>query len=304
MSRSRFLTKAEIVLKGHILNLPWRPHLERRRVRGRVTAKAVGSYLDFLVPAIKANSGIRQPQQEDRKEEEKIFSVWLQGEGNAPKIVRSCWGSIKANCPQELVILDADSLPQWVDLPDHIIGKWKSGKMGPAHFTDICRLALLHKYGGLWLDSTDFVSAPIPQWILDEDFFVYMSGDTLKGSYSFIQNCFIRARKGNYLTKAWLDAVLEYWEAEDSVIDYFVHQLIFRKVIENDPAAASLFGKMPKVSQDAAHELWFGNGRNPFDEDGFRRMTGAAAFQKTEYKSSTALNPPEGSFAEKVMNMY
>ena len=57
MNRSRFLTKAEILLKGHILNWPRRGHLERRRVRGSVTAKAVGSYLDLLIPAIKANSG-------------------------------------------------------------------------------------------------------------------------------------------------------------------------------------------------------------------------------------------------------
>lgn len=314
MKRSRFLTKAEIVLKGHILNWPWRGHIERRRARGRATAEAVGSFLDFLVPSIKANSGAfpsgkadsgeGRPQTGNQPEKERIFSIWLQGKDRAPKIVQACWGSIRANCTQELVILDADSLPQWVDIPEHIIEKWKSGKMRPAHFTDICRLALLYRHGGLWLDSTDFVSAPIPQWILDEDFFVYLSGDTLKGSYSFIQNCFIRGRKGNYLTKAWLDAVLEYWKSEDSVVDYFVHQLIFRKVVENDPVAASLFAGMPKVCQDATHELWFGNGGKPFDEPGFRRMTGAAAFQKTEYKSSLAINPPAGSFAEKVMNMY
>lgn len=312
MNRSRFLTKAEILLKGHILNWPWRGHLERRRVRGSVTAKAVGSYLDFLIPAIKANSGAclsgKENTGEDRSQTEnqpeRIFSIWLQGQDRAPKIVQACWRSIRANCTQELVILDADSLPQWIDIPGFVLEKWESGKMRPAHFTDICRLALLYKHGGLWLDSTDFVSAAIPQWILDEDFFVYQSGNTLKGSYSFIQNCFIRGRKGNYLTKAWLDAVLEYWKNEDSVIDYFVHQLIFKKVIENDPVAASFFDRMPKVCQDVTHELWFGNGKNPFDESEFRKMTGAAAFQKTEYKSSLAINPPEGSFAEKVMNMY
>ena len=141
-----------------------------------------------------------------------------------------------------MVILDGESIFDWIELPDYVVRKWKEGKMRHAHFTDICRLALLERYGGLWLDSTDFVSAPIPQWILDEDFFVFGSGDSLRGCYSFIQNCFIRARKGSYLLSAWLQAILRYWEREDSTIDYFVHQLIFKKLVECDAKARELYG--------------------------------------------------------------
>ena len=50
MMPGRFRTKAAIVLKGHVLNWPWRPRLERRRVRGEVTRDAVCSYLGRYVP--------------------------------------------------------------------------------------------------------------------------------------------------------------------------------------------------------------------------------------------------------------
>jgi hypothetical protein len=181
--------------------------------------------------------------------------------------------------------------------------KWRAGKIRPAHFADICRVELLYRYGGLWLDATDYVFAPMPQWLMDEDFFVFMSGDRQRGSYYYIQNCFIRGRKGNYLLKAWRAAILEYWKHEDSTIDYFVHQLIFKKVIQNNKKAAGLFAKMPAVIQDPTHTIWFEHASDPFDEALFKELAAAAVFQKTEFKSENARNPEPGTFAEKLINL-
>ena len=154
------------------------------------------------------------------------------------------------------------------------------------------------------MDATDFLPAELPEWIDDRDFFVYMSGERLRGWYAYIQNCFIRARRGNYLLALWLNAMLVYWSHEDSAIDYFVHQLLFRKAVGSDPRAAELFAAMPKIVQDPTHELWFGNASKPFDPELFRSLTAAAAFQKTEYKSADAVSPRPGSFADAMMKMY
>lgn len=78
--------------------------------------------------------------------------------------------------------------------------------MKPAHYVDICRVELLYEYGGYWLDSTCFVTAPIPEWICRQDFFVYMAGHETPYSYSFIQNCFIRARKEPYSAESFAKA--------------------------------------------------------------------------------------------------
>ena len=299
--RSRFATKLEIIVKGHILNPFWLSHLGRRRKRGDVSAKAIGAYLERYVPAFAA---LPLDEQCDAAEPEHIFSIWLQGEQAAPPVVQACWRSIRANCSQELVILDADSIFDWVTLPQHVVDKWRSGKMRAAHFTDICRVELLYRHGGLWMDSTDFVSNPLPQWLLDQDFFVFMSGDTQRGFYSFVQNCFIRGRKGCYLLKCWREAMYAYWEKEDSTIDYFVHQLLFKKVVERNPVASELFASMPKHVQDPTHAVWFGGADKPFDADAFAAMTSAALFQKTEYKSRNATSPVPGSYADVMMGMY
>ena len=332
MARGRFRTKACIVLRGHVLNWPWRSRLERRRARGAATRDAVCAYLDRYVPEFLgmpytpaadagqiAPYGSGQPVPDSPGQtapgnpiqpvsgdscKERIFSIWLQGEQSAPDIVKACWRSVRANSSRELVVLDSGSLGDWIELPPHVTDKWRRGLIKPAHFTDICRVALLYRYGGYWMDATDFLPAELPEWIDDRDFFVYMSGERLRGWYAYIQNCFIRARRGNYLLALWLNAMLVYWSHEDSAIDYFVHQLLFRKAVGSDPRAAELFAAMPKIVQDPTHELWFGNASKPFDPELFRSLTAAAAFQKTEYRSSDAVSPRPGSFADAMMKMY
>ena len=299
-NKSRFATKLSMVLKGHILNAPWGSRLERRRRRGEAISRAVERYLDKYVPAF---AEVPEDTYLEEQDKERIFTIWFQGEDAAPDLVKACWRSVRANCTQELIVLDAQSVFDWIELPDYVMDKWRAGKIRPAHFADICRVELLYRYGGLWLDATDYVFAPMPQWLMDEDFFVFMSGDRQRGSYSYIQNCFIRGRKGNYLLKAWRAAILEYWKHEDSTIDYFVHQLLFKKVVKHNQLAAEHFAKMPSINQDPTHTLWFEHASDPFDENLFKDLSSAAVFQKTEFKSDNAKNPAPGTFAEKLINL-
>ena len=184
--------------------------------------------------------------------------------------------------------------------------KWKKGKIKPAHFTDICRLELLYQHGGIWADATDFIASPFPDWLMKADFFVYHTGDNtnITGYHSFIQNCFIRAKKNNFLVKAWRDAVLIYWEKQNKPKYYFIHQLIFKKIIDCNVLAKSFYNKMPYIAQDATHALWFRYSNEPFDEEIFNDLTQKALFQKTEYRSLLNKKPIPGSLAEMMINKY
>jgi len=293
--------KLRIIIKGHILNPIWKTRGERRRIRGEATRRAVDSHLDSYLDFIRRLRPEGEAT-ESGKSEERIFSIWLQGEESAPPIVKACWNSIRTNCTQELVVLDATDIDSWIELPEHIKRKWETGKFRPAHFADICRLALLVKYGGLWADATDFIPHPLPRRLWDADFFVYMSGNVQTGWYAFIQNCFIRSKRGNFLASAWLELIYEYWRREDSAADYFIHQMLFRKLVENNETAAELFRVMPKINQDATHTVWFQYGKCPYDKKMWDALTSAAMFQKTEYKSGMSKTPEAGSFAEHMLH--
>lgn len=299
MQKGKIRMKMKQLLFGHLLNPLWHDRIERRKRRGEVVSSSVGRYLDKYADVF---AGLDFPPAGGGAEPERIFSIWLQGESAAPGIVLSCIESIRRNSGMEVEILDMEGVMSRTALPAFILERFKAGRLRPAHFADICRLDLLYRHGGVWMDATDFLPAPIPAYIMDEPFFVYMAEGNLAGSYAFVQNCFIRAEKGNPIVGAWLAAVVEYWKNEDVAADYFIHQLILKKLVECNARVAELFEAMPHMNQGPTHVLWFEKGKEPYDGAEFKNIVSAAAFQKTEYKSALAKNPPSGSFAEALLN--
>lgn len=296
----RFRYTAHVIFSGHLGNWLWRSRLRRRQVRGQAVRDASEHYLRPYVEAARNVPEDIPVHDEPRR----VFTLWLQGPEQAPPLVRACLDSIRRNCDAELVILDGRTVFDWITLPDYIVRKWKEGKIKAAHFSDICRVELLYRYGGVWMDATDYLDAPLPEWLWASDFFVYLGGDTLKGAYGGIQNCFIRGAKDAYLLKVWWEAMFAYWAAEDSCVDYFVHQMLFCQAVAANPRAAELYASMPAKVQDPTHVLWYQYADRPYDEALLHDICAEALFQKTSYKMEPAVNPVPGSFADRLIDTF
>ena len=67
--------------------------------------------------------------------------------------------------------LTKNNFKQYIELPDYIEKKFEKGKISMAHFSDLLRISLLAKWGGMWIDSTALCT--------DEDFFRYASKQRL-----------------------------------------------------------------------------------------------------------------------------
>jgi len=302
MSLCKSLTYADLRLRGYILNL--RPDKAKRcAFRYGVMRDVIDRYsrnrlLDGVarlpeIPVVVNDGG------------ERIFALWLQGEDAAPPLVRACYRSVRHNCAQPLVVLDERTLGNYIDLPGEIMDNYRSGRMLNAHFADVVRVELLHNHGGYWIDSTCFVTAPIPGEITAADFFVFMAGERINPE-NMIQNCFIRARKGDFLLAAWRRMLVDYWTREDGAFTYFMHHYMFQSLVRRDPRAAAHFARMPRMVQDPTHALWWsGVPEREFDREAFERMTSGAFFQKTTYRSPYAKEPAPGSAADEMINrMY
>ncbi len=298
MNIQRMWAMTQIVVQGHILNWFWRDRLHRRKVRSAVIERVIPKYFERYLPAAAA---VKERKVVNNDKNDKIFTLWLQGEENAPELVKACFRSVRRHCKQELIVLDEKTVFDYITLPDIIMKKRKAGKISHAHFADICRVELLYNHGGYWLDSTGFVTEAIPDWIANEDFFVYMAGQKVGSPYSYMQNCFIRSRKGAYLLDAWRAMMLDYWTHENGPFDYFMHQLLFKTMVMNDPRAKKHFEKMLHVDQDPTHALWWDWHDKPYDEKKFKEVTSGAFFQKTTYHQ--AKNPKPGSVAEAMLKM-
>ena len=292
-------TRFRLLVEGHLLNPVWDGEEVRRARRCKAFGRILMDYMRKNWLQAADNVPVTPVIRNDH--EERIFTLWLQGEEQAPDIVKSCFASIRKHCTQPLVILDGKSIFDWITLPETIVEKYRAGKIKPAHFADICRVELLHTYGGYWLDSTCYVSGPIPAWITEHDFFVFMAGEKVHGNYSFIQNCFIRARKGSYLLEAWRAMILDYWLHEDRRVDYFQHQVMFRTLVTYNAAAAELFGEMTRLDQYPTHLYLYEYKNLPYDEKVLLKAAEEGFFyQKTSYRDLEDIVP--GSFADHLVH--
>ena len=113
MKIARMWALIKVVTFGHVLNWPWRSRNRRRQVRSDVISRIIPKYFKRYLPAAAA---VQERKVEKNDKNEKIWTIWLQGEEKAPKLVKACFRSIRKNCKQELVILDYKTIFDRVSL--------------------------------------------------------------------------------------------------------------------------------------------------------------------------------------------
>lgn len=180
-------------------------------------------------------------EKKDCKDGKYVWTCWLQGEDNAPEIVKKCFQSIRKNLPNgvELVIITYDNLSKYISLPDFITEKYQKHIITNTHLSDIIRVYLLKEYGGFWIDATCLLTSPLPEKIYNSDFFIYRSFG--KFAKTFINSCFIYSKSSNELISKWAAAITEYWRKENLLLDYFTLHYLFISLLENDKQFKSLY---------------------------------------------------------------
>ena len=158
-----------------------------------------------------------------QKQSNKVWICWLQGIENAPLLVKRCYHSLlKHMHDREVIVLTEDNIKNFVDIPEYIKELLNSGKMTKTFFSDILRLEILLKYGGLWLDATVLcTSDDIPSYIFDSELFLYQvlkpgrDGHVVNISSWLISSC-----TNNRVLRVTLDMIYAYWKKYDFLMDY------------------------------------------------------------------------------------
>ena len=183
-----------------------------------------------------------------------IWSLWLQGWENAPRVVlasRSSWES--RNPGWAVHCLDLRNLAHF--LPPDIIERMLSTPKEAEALSDQIRLELLHRYGGVWADATAMCAAPLDEWLaaaMPNGFFAFAR----PGPTRMLSTWFLAAEKGVYIAERWREASWSYWSDRTTRHSYFwVHEL-FAKVYEGDPGFRAMWDGTPQIS--AVHRFHFG----------------------------------------------
>lgn len=248
----------------------------------------------------------------------KIWQLWLQGEDNMPPIIKSCTNSVKYYHPDEVIMLTADNLNDYIDLPDYIIEKHKKGIITYANLSDMIRTMLLSKYGGCWVDSTIYLTGRIPDDILNSDFFTFSSYDShvynnIESYEEFKMYCnyfrkpisvespfFIKSNPGGEIVNQIFALFAEYWKHENSIIDYLMIDQFFNMVLIHNNNLRKQFLDMPKyylsdvfVLQDALFEH--------FNTEIFNTIKRGSNIHKLTHKNLKR-NPYNDSFLRYIEN--
>jgi len=232
---------------------------------------------------------------------DRIWVCWLQGFEHAPELVKRCIESIKKNSAgHEVVELYEENLSKYIIFPDYINAKYKKGQISKTHFSDLIRINLLAEYGGVWIDSTIFLSAPLPNYIFQTKLFCFksslLSEEKRKGS-----NSFLAAEAQNKIILETRNLLYEYWRRNNFVKHYFIFHLFFTMVTEWDEINKKQWKDVPYHSNVNPHILLF-ELFDPYSEQRLNEIYTDSSIHKLTYKiSPEIIAQSKGTFYERLI---
>jgi tetratricopeptide (TPR) repeat protein len=152
-----------------------------------------------------------------------IFVYWAQGFASAPPVVKACLAALKANNPGLRVHeLSLENLGGYVDVPEDLAAALADNHF---HFSDLLRMLLLEKFGGIWLDATCFVSEPLRPHI--DRALARSSVFAFNYTGPYLVNWFLASRQDSYVMHLWRAASFLWWEKRGEIVDPLLHHHVF-----------------------------------------------------------------------------
>jgi hypothetical protein len=222
-----------------------------------------------------------------------IWMMWHQGFAEAPQIVRIAVESWRLLNPDwRIIVLDRNSLSDWVDL-ESVIDLNRSD-LTVQKISNITRLCLLRRYGGVWADATVCCLRPLDAWLPEHygaGFFAFRN----PGPDRLASNWLIAAERDNLILVALYEAFLKFmndnapfsnqnndfgrlaisrlspilnrtprrtirWlspvlQKHVRAYPYFIFHYTFNKVILSNPELYALWGRAKPLDAEPAHRL-------------------------------------------------
>lgn len=219
-----------------------------------------------------------------------IWVFWYQGEDNMPDIVKGCYMQLKHCCSENQIVnlIHKDNIDEYINFPTYIKEKLVSGQLSFTHYSDILRFALLYYYGGLWIDSTVWITEPISNQCLNTKYWSIRLKEPLfaisisKCKWStFIWNIKV---SNDLFAKYVLSFLLEYWKDEDCVIDYLLLDYVIYLIGKEYPLIGGFVFNFPKSNPN----LYYLNSllATIYSDELYHKITSDTTIFKLSYKNN------------------
>lgn len=250
--------------------------------------QAVISFLKRRLPIdnklIKNKNGASQPFNKV------IWTLWWQGETNAPKTVQITLERMKKVAERnayKCVVLDQENIRNYVNIPEFVYEKLEREMISLQFFSDIVRLCLLAEYGGIWFDSTLFLHEEIDLSVFETEFTtikITNAGEEIKNNISrcrWTGFCLSATPSSRYVIFL-RDFLLNYTAKNNFLIEYFLIDYAIYLLYEEDKEFKRVIDDMPLAIDN--DNLFFFNhhGTEMFDAEKWQKL--AIPIIKTTYR--------------------
>jgi Capsular polysaccharide synthesis protein len=246
-----------------------------------------------------------------------IWLYWAQGLSNAPDLVQRCYQSWQiANPGWDVVMLDdaeAEHFISWesLNVPSSLQAR-----------SDVLRLALLARHGGVWADASCFCVRPLDEWLpeyMASGFFAFSN----PGPDRMLSSWFLASEPRGPAISSWASAAQWYWgdgaptrkmpsvrlsvaatraaptlwftpavRSWLGVYPYHWLHYLFRRIYDHNPAVRTVWDATPKFSADIPHAALRKGLASPVDNE-FRRAVDErqAPLYKLNWRRGDAAGP-------------
>lgn len=179
-----------------------------------------------------------------------IFILWFQGFENAPEVVKRCVESwMYYNKDWNIILLDNSNINNYISEGHYVFEK---KQLEYYEKSDIIRLELLKKYGGVWADSTLFCNKPLDEWLgehINEGFFAFSKPADDKS----LSNWFLYSERESYILNKWKTKMDEYYKFSNKSWNYFMMHYFFDDIKREDTNFKNIWERINHIKAKGPH---------------------------------------------------
>lgn len=181
-----------------------------------------------------------------------LFILWFQGFENAPEVVNRCVESWKYyNADWKIILLTEKNLKEYIPESHYV---FKKKDMEYYEKSDVIRLELLKRYGGLWADSTLFCNRPLNEWLeshIKEGFFAFSKPSEDKS----MSNWFLYSESDNYVLDKIKEKMDNYYVSNNKSWNYFMMHYYFDEIKNKDCKFNDIWNRIKHIKSSGPHLL-------------------------------------------------
>lgn len=175
----------------------------------------------------------------------RIWMCWWQGLEQAPDIVKKCVSSVRKSASgYEVTVITEENYRDYVQIPQWLEEKYRTGIISRTHFSDILRMSLLAVHGGMWLDATIFCTGSGiedcfngPIWSIKRPDYGHISA----GCGGFVTGTMCCSYKYRWIFAVFRDFLFYYWHENNFLVDYLMLDYLIDLAQRNNRQIKEIF---------------------------------------------------------------